>query len=68
MVNEKHLTLLKMWPLMKDDMQMFFSDRPGWLIESLSQARNKRGAAGWNDVETIINILQFLKDNEVEYY
>jgi len=53
--------------MMKDDMQKFISDRPGWFIEALGQAREKKGSKGWNDVETIMNILQFLKDNEVEY-
>ena len=43
------------------------SDRPGWLIGVLEQAREKKGNEGWNDVEKIINILQFLKDTEVEY-
>lgn len=64
---EKLYTILELWPMMKDDMQKFISDRPGWFIEALRQAKEKKGSKGWQDVETIMNILQFLKDTEVEY-
>lgn len=60
--------LLDMWPVIQEDLKKFMSDRPGWLIGVLEQARQKKGARGWNDVEKVINILQFLKDTEVEYY
>ena len=60
-------TLVELWPVIKDDMQNFISDRPGWFISALEQARAKKGNRGWKDVETVINILQFLKDTEVEY-
>ena len=66
-VTEKQYTILELWPMMKDDMQKFISDRPGWLIEALRQAKERKGSKGWHDVETIMNILQFLKDTEVEY-
>jgi len=56
-----------MWPVLKDDLQKFISDRPGWFINALSTARDKKGSQGWKDVETVINILQFLKDTEIEY-
>jgi hypothetical protein len=65
---DKQTTVLQMWPLMKEDMQKFLSDRPGWLIDALSKARDKKGNQGWKDVEGVINILQFLKDTSVEYY
>ena len=64
---EKQKTILELWPLMKDDMQKFISDRPGWFIEALTKAKEKKGINGWKDVETVIDILQFLKDTEVEY-
>ena len=64
---DKQKTVLELWPLMKDDMQKLISDRPGWFIEALSKARDKQGVQGWKDVETVIDILQFLKDTEVEY-
>ena len=66
-MSEKKYTLLEMWPVIKDDMQKFISDRPNWLINALEQARDKKGPKGWKDVDTIIGILQFLKDTEVEY-
>ena len=66
MSNEQS-TLLDLWPKIKNDMQMFISDRPGWFINALKKAHDKKGGRGWKDVETIINILQFLKDTEVEY-
>ena len=64
---DKQRTLLEMWPALKDDMKNFISDRPGWFIDALSTARARKGSQGWKDVETIINILQFLKDTEIEY-
>ena len=48
-------------------MQKFISDRPGWFIDALKQAGEKKGAKGWEDVDKVLNILQFLKDTEVEY-
>ena len=66
MSNEQS-TIIELWPKIKDDMQMFIGDRPGWLIDSLKKAQDKRGNRGWKDVETVINILQFLKDTPVEY-
>jgi hypothetical protein len=66
MSNEKS-TILELWPILKDDMTKFISDRPGWLINALEKARDKKGSQGWKDVDTVINILQFLKDTEVEY-
>ena len=60
--------LLDLWPVIQEDFKKFMSDRPGWLIGVLEQARQKKGVRGWNDVEKVINILQFLKDTEVEYY
>ncbi len=66
MTGEKN-TILELWPILKDDMEKFISDRPGWLISALEKARDKKGSKGWNDVETVINILQFLKDTEYEY-
>jgi len=56
-----------MWPVLKEDMENFISDRPGWFINALEKAREKKGSSGWKDVETVINILQFLKDTEYEY-
>ena len=66
-MTDKQHTLLEMWPVLKDDLQKFISDRPGWFIDALSKAQNKKGIKGWKDVETVINILQFLKDTEIEY-
>lgn len=60
-------TVLEIWPIAHEDLKKFTSDRPGWLISALEQARNKKGINGWKDIETIINILQFLKDTEYEY-
>ena len=64
---DKKRTILEMWPALKDDMQKFISDRPGWFIDALGTAHDKKGSRGWKDVETVINILQFLKDTEIEY-
>ena len=64
---DKQRTIVEMWPVLKDDLQKFISDRPGWFIDALSKAQNKKGIKGWKDVETVINILQFLKDTEIEY-
>ena len=64
---EKTYSILELWPAIKDDMQKFISDRPGWFIEALTKAKNKKGSKGWKDVETVINMLQFLKDTVVEY-
>jgi hypothetical protein len=60
-------TILDLWPMLEEDLKLFISDRPGWFINALEKARNKKGSQGWQDVETVINILQFLKDTEVEY-
>jgi hypothetical protein len=64
---EKQSTLLEMWPIIKEDTEKFISDRPGWLISVLQKAKEKKGSRGWKDIETVINILQFLKDTQVEY-
>jgi hypothetical protein len=60
--------LLDLWPQINEDFKKFMSDRPGWLIAMLENARNKKGNKGWQDVERVIQILQFLKDTEIEYY
>ncbi|MFC1903357.1 hypothetical protein ACFLW9_00510 [Chloroflexota bacterium] len=67
MASEKQRTILELWPVIKEDMEKFISDRPGWFIHAMQKARDKKGNQGWKDVETIIDILQFLKDTEVEY-
>lgn len=67
MVHDNKHTILEMWPVLKEDMETFISDRPGWFINALEKAREKKGSSGWKDVETVINILQFLKDTEYEY-
>jgi len=64
---DKQSTLLELWPIIKEDMEKFISDRPGWLIGVLEKAKEKKGSRGWKDIETVINILQFLKDTQVEY-
>jgi hypothetical protein len=66
MSNERR-TILELWPILKDDMTKFISDRPGWFISALEKARDKKGTQGWKDVNTVIDILQFLRDTEVEY-
>ena len=66
-MTEKQRTILELWPVLKEDMEKFISDRPGWFIDALGKARDKKGVQGWKDVETVINILQFLKDTEIEY-
>ena len=68
MKNRIPRTVLETWPVMKDDFKKFMSDRPGWLIGTLEAACRKKGNSGWRDVERVIEILQFLKDTEVEYY
>ena len=60
-------TILDLWPIMQDDLKKFISDRPGWFINALETARQKKGVQGWKDVETVMDILQFLKDTEIEY-
>jgi len=67
MAQNNKRTILEMWPILKEDMENFISDRPGWFINALEKAREKKGSSGWKDVETVINILQFLKDTEYEY-
>lgn len=67
MAHNNKRTILEMWPVLKEDMENFISDRPGWFINALEKAREKKGSSGWKDVETVINILQFLKDTEYEY-
>jgi hypothetical protein len=64
---ENQKTLIELWPLLGEDMKKFVADRPGWLIDALKRAQAKKGNKGWKDVETVINILQFLKDTEYEY-
>ena len=60
-------TILDLWPVMEDDLKHFISDRPGWFINALEKARQKKGKEGWHDVETVIHIWQFLRDTELEY-
>ncbi len=67
MADKNKQSLIELWPSLKDDMSKFISDRPGWFIETLEKARNKKGSRGWKDVETLIDILQFLRDTQVEY-
>ena len=66
-MSDKQRKILELWPVLKEDMEKFIADRPGWFIEALTQAKNKKGVSGWQDVETVIDVLQFLKDTEVEY-
>ena len=66
-MSNKKRTVLESWPILKNDLEKFISDRPRWLIDALEEARRKKGSQGWKDVETVINILQFLKDTEIEY-
>ena len=68
MKNNEQRRILDLWPAMQEDFKKFMSDRPGWLINMLENARSKRGNKGWQDVERVIQILQFLKDTEIEYY
>ena len=68
MTDTEQRVLLDMWPVIQEDFKKFTSDRPGWLIDVLEQARRKKGRRGWDDIDKLINILQFLKDTEVEYY
>jgi len=67
MSDKNQRTLIEMWPVVRNDMTKFISDRPGWFIDALTKARDKKGSRGWQDVETIISIMQFLKDTQVEY-
>jgi len=60
--------LLELWPVIQEDFKNFTANRPGWLIDVLENARNMKGSRGWEDVGKVINILQFLKDTEIEYY
>ena len=66
-MQQKNHTILEMWPVLQDDIRKFISDRPGWFIEALENALKKKGIAGWRDVETVVKILQFLRDTEIEY-
>lgn len=66
-MQKQQRTVLELWPVMQEDFNRFISDRPGWFISSLEKAREKKGTHGWQDVEIVINILQFLKDTEIEY-
>jgi hypothetical protein len=60
-------TILDLWPVIQDDLKRFVSDRPGWFINALEKAHQKKGREGWQDVETVIQIWQFLRDAEIEY-
>ncbi len=66
MKNDEPQGILDLWPIMLDDFKKFMSDRPGWLIDALENAREK-GEEGWGDVEKLVAILRFLKDTEIEY-
>ena len=67
LMSDRQRTILELWPVLKDDMTKFISDRSGWFIDVLRKALDKKGSQGWRDVETVINILQFRKDAPVEY-
>jgi hypothetical protein len=67
MKEEHQRKILDLWPVMEEDFKKFISDRPGWLIATLENAHHKKGNQGWQDIERVIHILQFLKDTEVEY-
>jgi hypothetical protein len=67
MKEEHQRKILDLWPVMEEDFKKFISDRPGWLIATLENAHHKKGNKGWQDIERVIHILQFLKDTEVEY-
>jgi hypothetical protein len=60
--------IIDIWPVIQEDFKTFMSDRPGWLITTLENARKRRGNRGWQEIERVINILRFLKDTEIEYY
>ena len=66
-MSKNQRTVLEVWPIVKDDLEKFISDRPGWLIDVLKVAYERKGDRGWKDVETVLNILQFLKDTQYEY-
>ena len=66
-MQDKQRTLLELWPVIQEDFKKFISDRPGWFINALEKAREKQGTQGWQDVATVINVLQCLKDTEIEY-
>ena len=66
-MSEHQRTVVEVWPIVKDDLEKFISDRPGWLIDALEKARDKKGNRGWKDVEILTKILQFIKDTPVEY-
>ena len=66
-MSENQRTVIEMWPIVEEDLKKFISDRPGWLIDVLTKARDKKGTRGWKDIEIVVNILQFLKDTVVEY-
>jgi hypothetical protein len=60
--------IIDIWPVIQEDFKTFMSDRPGWLITTLENARKRRGKEGWQEIDRVINILHFLKDTEIEYY
>ncbi len=68
MKNSEQRKILDIWPVIQEDFKKFMSDRPGWLVNALENAHHKKGKKGWQDVEMVIQILQFLKDTEIEYY
>ena len=45
-MSDKQNTILELWPAINDDMQKFISDRPGWFIEALTEAKNKKRDSG----------------------
>jgi hypothetical protein len=67
MKNDEPQGILDLWPVMVDDFKKFMSDRPGWLIDAMENAREKGGEEGWGDIEKLVAILRFLKDTEIEY-
>ena len=68
MKSNEQSKIIDLWPRIEGDFKKFMSDRPGWLIDTLQNARNKKGNRGWQDVDKVVRILQFLKDTEIEYY
>ena len=68
MRNGNRGTILDLWPVVHEDFKKFMSDRPGWFIDALEEAHSIKGERGWRKVKTIIEIFQFLKDTEIEYY
>ncbi|MFC1894171.1 hypothetical protein ACFLYR_09220 [Chloroflexota bacterium] len=39
-------TIVDLWSKMNGDMRKFVADRPGWLIDVLKRAHDKKGSRG----------------------